>query len=91
MVDPALQEQLLDLFGDGDSFDNNRPNCFYPAMAVSFQSPQFAEPVDVVISFSCNQAVGYGFQWPHDRSGLTPKTSNTLAGIHQSLFGVPPS
>lgn len=91
VVDPALQEELLDLFGDGDSFNSNRPNCFYPAMAVSFQSPEFAEPVDVVVSFSCNQAVGYGFQWPHEQSGLTPTTSSDLARIHQSLFGMPPS
>jgi hypothetical protein len=91
VVDPDLRDDLLDIFGDEDSFNANRGNCFYPAMAVSFQSPSVPEPVDVVVSFSCNQAVGYGFQWPHPQSGLAPKTSSKLAGIHQNIFGVPPS
>lgn len=91
VVDDELRDELLDLFGDEDSFNANRGNCFYPAMAVSFQSPSAPEPVDVVVSFSCNQAVGYGFQWPHPQSGLTPKAASKLAGIHTNIFGVPPS
>lgn len=91
VVDGELRDELLDLFGDEANFNANRGNCFYPAMAVSFQSPQVPEPVDVVVSFSCNQAVGYGFQWPHAQSGLTPEASSKLAGIHSNVFGVPPS
>jgi hypothetical protein len=91
VVDEDLRDELLDLFGDEESFNANRGNCFYPAMAVSFQSPSVPEPVDVVVSFSCNQAVGYGFQWPHRQSGLAPKTASKLAGIHSNIFGVPPS
>ena len=90
VVDDALKEQLLDLFGNADSFNDQRQNCWTPGMAVSFQSPT-AQPVDVLVSFSCNQAVGYGFQWPHPQSGLTMESRNTLTGIYQSLFGpVPP-
>ncbi|MEM9692538.1 MAG: hypothetical protein AAGA56_08340 [Myxococcota bacterium] len=88
--DSALRDELLDIFGDGGSFNGNRQNCFNPSFAVSFASPT-AAPVDVVVSFQCNQAVGYGFQWPHPESGLTPETSQKLAQIHQQVFGVPPT
>ena len=91
VVDEALREQLLDIFGDEDSFSGTRQGCFTPSMAVSFQSPSQPETVDVVVSFSCSDAIGFGFQWPHPESGLTPQTSNDLAGIHQQVFGVPPT
>lgn len=91
VVDEKLKEQLLDTFGDPDSFNDQRGNCWLPGMAVSFQSPSFPQPVDVVVSLSCNQAVGYGFTWPHPASGLAPKTAGELTGIYQSLFGpLPP-
>lgn len=92
VVDEKLKEDLLDTFGDPDSFNDQRGNCWFPGMAVSFQSPNFPQPVDVVVSLSCNQAVGYGFTWPHAASGLTPQTAGTLTGIYQSLFGpLPPN
>ncbi len=91
VMDEALKEKLLDLFGDAESFNEQRGNCFFPGMAVSFQSPKFPEPVDVVVSLSCNQAVGYGFQWPHPQSGFTATTHQTLTNVYQSQFGpVPP-
>jgi hypothetical protein len=47
--------------------------------------------VDVAVSLSCNQANGYGFQWPHANRGLTAESHQTLTQIYQSLFGpVPP-
>jgi hypothetical protein len=91
VMDEALKEKLLDLFGDAESFNEQRGNCFFPGMAISFQSQQFPEPVDVVVSLSCNQAVGYGFQWPHPQSGFTTTTHQTLTNVYQSQFGpVPP-
>lgn len=91
VVDESLKEQLLDLFGGEDNFNAQRGNCFYPGMAVSFISPEQPEPVDVVVSLSCNQVVGYGFQWPHPNSGLTTETHATLTQVYQNHFGpVPP-
>jgi len=91
VVDDKMKEELLDLFGDDASFNDQRGNCWFPGMAVSFQSPNFPQPVDVVVSLSCNQAAGYGFTWPHAASGLTMESSQTLTNIYQSLFGpVPP-
>ena len=91
VVDKKLRDELLDMFGDSDSFNDQRGNCWYPGMAVSFMSATTPQPVDVVISLSCNQAVGYGFQWPHKQSGLTQETHSKLTGIYQSMFGpVPP-
>jgi hypothetical protein len=91
VADEDLKEKLLDLFGDEDNFNDQRGNCFVPGMAISFVSPEFPEPQDVVISLSCNQAVGYGFQWPHKSSGFTSETQQTLTQIYQNHFGpVPP-
>lgn len=91
VVDDKLKEELLDIFGDKDSFNDQRGTCWFPGMVVSFQGPQNPQPVDVAVSLSCNQAVGYGFQWPHAQSGLTPETHQKLTGIYQSMFGpVPP-
>jgi hypothetical protein len=90
VVDEKLRDKLLDIFGDDASFNDQRGNCWFPGMAVSFQSPNFPQPVDVVVSLSCNQAVGYGFTWPHPSSGLTPQTAGELTGIYQSLFGPVP-
>jgi hypothetical protein len=92
IADPKLRDQLLDLLGDDGSFNDQRANCFEPGIAFSFTgAPNMLEAVDVVVSFSCNQAVGYGFSWPHPQSGLTPKSYQALSGIYQSQFGpVPP-
>jgi hypothetical protein len=91
VVDDKLRDELLDIFGDKGAFNDQRGQCWFPGMAVSFQSPTQPQPVDVVISLSCNQAVGYGFQWPHPESGLTQDTHGKLSGIYQSMFGpVPP-
>jgi hypothetical protein len=48
-------------------------------------------PVELMVSFACNQAMGNGFKWPHPTNGLTPDTSNRLRIVHERLFGpVPP-
>jgi len=91
VVDDKLKNELLDIFGDADSFNDQRGTCWSPGMVVSFQSPSMPQPVDVAVSLSCNQAVGYGFQWPHPQSGLTPTTSQKLTGIYQSMFGPVPA
>lgn len=91
VVDDKMKEELLDLFGDDAAFNDQRGNCWFPGMAVSFQSAEFPQPVDVVVSLSCNQAAGYGFTWPHASSGLTTESHQTLTQIYQGLFGpVPP-
>ena len=47
--------------------------------------------VDLMVSFSCSQAQGDGFKWPHKVNGLTPDTSSRLAKIFEKFFGpVPP-
>ena len=90
LMDEDMKSDLLDLFGDEESFSGNRGNCFHPGLGVVFQDPSMPN-VEVMISFSCNQAMGNGFRWPHDVNGLTPESSNTLRIIHERLFGpVPP-
>lgn len=91
--DDATRQKLLDTFGKADSFTTRASQCFTPGMAVSFQSPEFLEPVDVVVSLSCGLANGFGFTWPHGNNySLQPESAQTLANIYQSLFGpLPPS
>ena len=97
VVDQKLKDDLLDLFGKSENFTDEPRQCWFPGMAVSFQSPNFPQPVDVVVSVSCRQAVGYGFQWPHTGAsgqpsqGLAPRAQGTLTGIYQSLFGPLPA
>jgi len=91
VMDEATREELLDLFGNSENFNNQRGNCFNAGMAISFAAPP-AEPVDVVVSVSCNTVAGYGFQWPHQNNyGMTMPTNQKLVGIFQSLFGAPPA
>jgi hypothetical protein len=89
--DTAMRDDLLDLFGDKDSFQPDRGNCFTPGFAAIFTTPKRAEPVEVVISFSCNQAVMYGAPWPHPAAGFTPETQQKLVSVYQRLFGPVPS
>lgn len=91
LMDEDMKDEILDLFGDEDSFNANRGQCFYPGLGIVFQDPSMA-PVELMVSFSCNQAMGNGFRWPHEQNGLTPESSNSLRLIHERLFGpVPPT
>jgi hypothetical protein len=92
VMDTATRDKLLDLFGSAASFNNQRYGCFSPTMAVSFQSPELPEPIDVVVSLPCNQVAGYGLQWPHPGVGLSGESHATLTGIYANMFGpVPPA
>lgn len=86
-----LKEEVLDIFGSEDSFQAQKGNCFYPGMGVVFQDPQ-KPPVELLISLSCNQAMGDGFAWPYPVNGFTPETSQRLTRVYEQLWGpVPPS
>lgn len=89
--DEDLRNQILDLFGDEDSFSADRGNCFSPGLGISMVRPTNPVPVDVMVSLSCNQAVGDGFRWPYPVNGLTAESRQKLSAIYQQLFGpVPP-
>jgi hypothetical protein len=90
VMDDDMKDELLDLFGSEDSFSPNRGSCFYPGLGIVFQDPSMP-PVELMVSFSCNQVMGNGFRWPYDVNGLTPESANTLRIVHERLFGpVPP-
>jgi hypothetical protein len=90
VTDEDTREEILDLFGDEDSFQAERGNCFSPGMGISISRGGGA-PVDLMVSLSCSQAQGDGFQWPYKMNGLTPDTSSRLAKIFEKFFGpVPP-
>jgi hypothetical protein len=88
--DEETREEILDLFGDEDSFQAERPNCFSPGMGISIARSGGA-PVDLMISLSCSQVQGDGFQWPYKANGFTSDTSSRLGKIFEKFFGpVPP-
>jgi hypothetical protein len=59
-------------------------------MAFSMMRPN-APPADVMISLSCNQAVGDGFKWPYPGNGFSPEAHDRMAKVYEKLWGpVPP-
>ncbi|MBL9021875.1 MAG: hypothetical protein JNL21_06720 [Myxococcales bacterium] len=88
--DEDMKEELLDTFGDEESFNQNRGQCFTPGMAVIFTPPDGSPNVEVMLSFACNQAMGNGFAWPYPANGLAPETSMKLRNIYMRAFGAPP-
>jgi len=89
-LDEEIREQILDVFGDEDSFSPTAGNCFSPGLGITMVRPNNPVPVDLLISLSCNQAQGDGFRWPHPANGFTPETRQKLTGVYQQLFGPPP-
>lgn len=96
LMDESIKNELLDIFGSEKSFQTDRGNCFFPGMGISMQrAPQAnqapAPPVDLLISLSCNQAMGDGFRWPYPYNGFTPETHQRLTKIFEKLWGPVPS
>jgi hypothetical protein len=91
LTDEEIKEEILDIFGDEDSFSAERGQCFFPGMGVSMVRPSNPVPVDLLISLSCNQAMGDGFRWPYPTNGFTPDTHQRLSKVYEKLWGpVPP-
>ena len=88
--DEDTKSEILDLFGDEESFNQNRQPCFTPGMAVIFTPPDGSPNVELMISFACNHTQGVGFQWPYAASGFTPESGNTLRNVYMRVFGTPP-
>lgn len=88
--DKSVKDEILDIFGDEDSFQDQRDPCFFPGMGFSF-SRSNGPPVELLISISCKQAQGDGFTWPYSKSGFTPDTQQRLTKIYQQLWGPVPS
>lgn len=88
--DEDTKDELLDLFGAEDSFNQNRQPCFTPGMAVIFTPPDGSPNVEVMVSFACNGAQTVGAQWPYAATGLTPESGNTLRNVYMRMFGTAP-
>jgi hypothetical protein len=90
VLDPDLKEELGDLLGDEDSFDNQYARCapgvIYPEMGLSFGGAPGGATNDLLISFSCSQIVSRSFGWPHPATGMTPDTVKSLTEVVQKLW-----
>jgi hypothetical protein len=90
VLDADLKEDLGELLGDEDSFDNASarcaPNVFYAEMGLSFAGGAGMQTNDLLISFSCNQVVSRSFSWPHPSTGMKPDTVKELSGVVQKLW-----
>jgi hypothetical protein len=91
MTDDDARDELLDIFGHESSFSADKGQCFTPGMGISIARGGSEPPVDLLISISCNQAMGDGFKWPYEKNGLTPETKTRLTHMYEKLWGpVPP-
>jgi hypothetical protein len=92
LMDEEVKTEILDIFGDEGSFSADRGNCFYPGFGLSMVRPNNSMPVNLLISFSCNQAMGEGFKWPYKVNGFTPETHQRLSKIYENIWRmqVPP-
>jgi hypothetical protein len=90
VMDPDLKEELAEILGDEDSFDNANARCapgvLYAEMGLSFTQGPGAPANDVLISFSCSQVVSRSFGWPHPSTGMTPDTTKALTEAVQKLW-----
>jgi hypothetical protein len=90
VMDPELKEELGKLFGDADNFDNANSRCpagtIYAEMGLSFTAGPGAPSNDMLVSFSCSQAVSRSFSWPHPDTGIKPETIKELTEIVQKLW-----
>lgn len=90
VMDPDLKEELAEILGDEDSFDNSNARCapgvLYAEMGLSFTQGPGAPANDVLISFSCSQVVSRSFGWPHPATGMTPDTVKSLTEAVQKLW-----
>lgn len=90
LADPAMRDQILDVFGHESSFSAQAQPCFSPGMGVVITRPDGPE-VDLLISLSCNQAKMDGARWPHPVNGFTPETRDILGKFYEKLFGPVPA
>nr|PZN25198.1 MAG: hypothetical protein DIU78_10730 [Pseudomonadota bacterium] len=90
VMDPELKEQLGEILGEPDSFDNAHARCapgvIYAEMGLTFTQGPGAPSNDVLISFSCSQVVSRSFSWPHPATGMTPDTVKALSEVVQKLW-----
>jgi hypothetical protein len=91
LSDQEVKDEILDIFGDEDSFQAQHNNCFFPGLGISMTRGA-QPPVDLLVSLSCNQAQGDGFKWPYPVNGLAPEASQSLTKVYEKMFGpVPPA
>jgi hypothetical protein len=90
VMDPDLKEKLGKILGDADNFDNKDARCapgvIYAEMGLSWTQGPGAPVNDVLLSFSCSQAVSRSFTWPHPATGMTPDTVKKLTEVVQKLW-----
>lgn len=88
--DSGMKDDLLDVFGHESNFSAQAGSCFTPGMGIVFARPDGPE-VDLLVSFSCNQAKMDGARWPYAVNGFTSETRAHLGQIYERFFGpVPP-
>lgn len=90
LADDRLKDEIIDVFGHESNFNANRGNCFTPGMGVVLQRPN-APPVELLVSFTCNQAMMDGARWPYQVNGFTPEARDRLSKVYEKLFGPVPA
>jgi hypothetical protein len=80
------KSELADILGHDSSFDDSFAPCMYPEFGIR-EERVGAPPVDVLISFSCDQVQPVNFAWPHKNKGLTSKSTERLSKLMRKVWG----
>jgi hypothetical protein len=85
VMDEELRTKLAKILGDEGSFQAQHGGCLYPEFGLQFVTPP-QPPNNVLISFSCGQAQGRNFAWPHPYTGLKDGTVADLREVIAKIF-----
>ena len=87
VISPRLKDELAELFGNEDNFQEQHLGCLYPEMGLSFYVTANTTPNDILISFSCKQVAAVTFPWPHgNKTGMTPDMVKELTSLVQQIW-----
>ena len=84
--DAKTHDEVLDILGHESNFVAQHDGCMYAEFGFSIQQ-NAAQPADILVSLSCNQAQSVGINWPYAKNGISGDTAKRVVAVVQSTFG----
>lgn len=84
--DEKTHDEVLDILGHESNFVAPHDGCMYAEFGFSVQQ-NAAQPADVLVSLSCEQAQAVGFNWPYAKNGISGDTAKRIVAVVQKTFG----
>jgi hypothetical protein len=86
ITDTKTRKDVLEIFGKEKNFEPARESCVFAEFGVSI-AQQNAPPANILVSLSCNQVQAFNFNWPYNKTGLKPDTTQKFVEVVQRVFG----